>query len=75
MHPTHPTLHELALAATPPRPDRSSYPARTSVRTRRDDALVRLGSVIVRLGLRLSAAGRRPAPHHSGAPPDPRPAA
>lgn len=72
MHPTHPTLHELARV-TAPRQPRHHHPARVSLRARRDLALVRVGAATVRLGLRLSAAGRsRGALHRSGAPPDPR---
>lgn len=76
MHPTHPTLHELARVTAPHQTrhhDHHVHPARVSLRTRRDLALVRMGAATVQLGLRLGAAGRsRGALHRSGAPPDPR---
>lgn len=69
----HPTLHELALAATPPRRhDIRGRPARAGYRTRRDRTLVRLGTLTLRLGHRLVRAGGRGGRHTSGAPPGPR---
>ncbi len=66
----HPTIHELALAANPRR-ERQHHPARLGGRGRRARALVEVGSVVVRLGLRIRAAGAGGAPvrHQSGAPP------
>ena len=69
MHSIHPTLHDLARTTAPA--TRHLFPARLGARARRDLALVRLGSATVRVGLRLTAAGRAGALPHSGAPPSP----
>lgn len=70
----HPTIHELMVAATPRRA-RHLHDPRPGRRVRHARRLVSVGSVVLRLGMRLRTAGADRTMqllgvrHQSGAPP------